>query len=107
MHRWAIRRTGPERRATRRGALPASRLRHLRPRGYANTEYLSLTVSASADRLPAVRSYRLKEVAQLLGVSDDTVRRWAERDRFATSQDGSGHRVVEGAELARFAQELA
>jgi molybdopterin-binding protein len=54
-----------------------------------------------------VHSYRLKEVGQLLGVSDDTVRRWADRGRFATTQDGNGHRVVEGAELARFAQELA
>jgi len=54
-----------------------------------------------------MRSYRLKEAAQLLGVSDDTARRWAERGRFATSQDGAGHRVVDGPELARFAQELA
>lgn len=54
-----------------------------------------------------MRTYRLKEVGQLLGVSDDTVRRWAERGRFATVQDDNGHRVVEGAELARFAQELA
>jgi molybdopterin-binding protein len=52
-------------------------------------------------------AYRLKDVAQLLGVSDDTVRRWAERGRFATETDDAGHRVVDGAELARFAQELA
>ena len=54
-----------------------------------------------------MRSYRLKDVARLLGVSDDTVRRWADRGRFVTGTDDSGHRVVEGAELARFAQELA
>jgi molybdopterin-binding protein len=54
-----------------------------------------------------VRSYRLKEAAALLGVSDDTVRRWADRGRFATVTDTSGHRIVDGAELARFAQETA
>jgi molybdopterin-binding protein len=54
-----------------------------------------------------VRSYRLKEAAQLLGVSDDTVRRWADRGRFATDKDATGHIVVAGPELARFAQEQA
>src|SRR3954454_1350686 len=76
-------------------------------RSDADDDYIRLTVSAHADRVQAVRSYRLKEVAQLLGVSDDTARRWAERGRFATSQDVSGHRVVEGPELARFAQDVA
>ena len=52
-------------------------------------------------------AYRLKDAAQLLGVSDDTVRRWADRGRLATTQDEAGHRVVDGAELARFAQEHA
>lgn len=55
----------------------------------------------------AVGSYRLKDVARLLGVSDDTVRRWADRGRLATGVDASGHRVVDGAELARFAQQVA
>ena len=52
-------------------------------------------------------SYRLKDAARLLGVSDDTVRRWADRGRFETHADPAGHLVVDGAELARFAQEMA
>ena len=54
-----------------------------------------------------MRTYRLREVSQLLGVSDDTVRRWADRGRFETRSDAAGHTVVDGPELARFAQELA
>jgi molybdopterin-binding protein len=40
----------------------------------------------------------------LLGVSDDTLRRWADADRLVTSTDDAGRRVVDGAELARFAE---
>jgi molybdopterin-binding protein len=54
-----------------------------------------------------VHSYRLSAAAQLLGVSDDTVRRWADAGRLPTSLDGDGRRVVEGAALAAFAVELA
>jgi molybdopterin-binding protein len=51
-----------------------------------------------------VPSYRLREAAELLGVSDDTVRRWAESGRLETGIDAAGRRVVDGAVLARFAE---
>ncbi len=52
-------------------------------------------------------TFRIKEAANLLGVSDDTVRRWAESGRFETTTDPSGRAAIDGLELARFAQELA
>ncbi len=51
-------------------------------------------------------TYRIADVAKLLGVSDDTARRWAESGKFATTTDEGGRRAVEGAELARFAATL-
>jgi molybdopterin-binding protein len=63
-----------------------------------------------ADHAATVRvvpAFRIKEAAQLLGVSDDTVRRWAEVGRITTSTDLSGRQVIEGAVLARFAEEIA
>lgn len=52
-------------------------------------------------------SYRIREAADLLGVSDDTVRRWAEAGRITLGTDGSGAKAVDGAQLAALAQELA
>jgi molybdopterin-binding protein len=52
-------------------------------------------------------SYRLARVAALLGVSDDTVRRWAEAGRIISFTDSTGHQVVDGVELARFVQASA
>jgi len=54
-----------------------------------------------------VTAYRLREAAELLGVSDDTVRRWATSGRLTTSTDANGRQVVDGAELAAFAQAQA
>lgn len=51
--------------------------------------------------------YRISDAARLLAVSDDTVRRWVDGGRLSSSKDASGRSVVEGAELAALAQELA
>src|SRR5690348_3320989 len=51
--------------------------------------------------------FRIREAAELLGVSDDTVRRWADAGRVPTHVDASRRRVITGLDLARFAEELA
>ncbi|MQA94617.1 MAG: helix-turn-helix domain-containing protein [Streptosporangiales bacterium] len=50
--------------------------------------------------------YSVGRASQLLGVSPDTVRRWADAGRLPTRRDGQGHRTVEGADLAAFAAGL-
>jgi molybdopterin-binding protein len=52
-----------------------------------------------------VPHYRIAQAAALLGVSDDTVRRWIDSGRLhATS---AGPATIDGAELAAHAQEIA
>lgn len=51
--------------------------------------------------------YRLSEAARLLGVSDDTVRRWVDGGQLTASADAAGRKVVDGAELAAFARDNA
>jgi molybdopterin-binding protein len=52
-------------------------------------------------------AFRIKEAASLLGVSTDTLRRWADGGRIDTITDASGRLAVDGAALAEFARELA
>jgi molybdopterin-binding protein len=52
-------------------------------------------------------TFRIKHAASLLGVSADTLRRWADSGRIDTTTDASGRLAVDGAALARFARELA
>lgn len=51
--------------------------------------------------------YRISRAARLLGVSADTMRRWADAGRVKTVVGAGGHRCVDGADLARLAVDLA
>jgi molybdopterin-binding protein len=49
-----------------------------------------------------VPTIRIRDTAELLGVSDDTVRRWIEDGNLTATNDESGRKVIDGAELAAF-----
>ena len=49
--------------------------------------------------------YRSGQLAELLGVSADTVRRWCDEGRLETVRTEGGHRMVEGTALARFVRQ--
>jgi len=51
--------------------------------------------------------FRVSEAARLLGVSDDTVRRWVTAGTLASVRDGAGRQVIAGAELAARARSIA
>lgn len=51
--------------------------------------------------------FRLSEAAELLGVSDDTIRRWVRAGQLTAGTDSAGRKVIDGAELAKFAREQA
>lgn len=51
--------------------------------------------------------FRIADAARLLGVSDDTVRRWVEAGALPARPDASNRKVIDGAALAAFAREHA
>ncbi|SIN68652.1 TOBE domain-containing protein [Agromyces cerinus] len=51
--------------------------------------------------------YRISEAASLVGVSDDTIRRWVHEGLLHAEKDAAGRQVVPGAELAARAVEIA
>ena len=57
--------------------------------------------------IASVTTYRISEAAELLGVSDDTVRRWVDSGALAASDDDAGRSVIAGTDLAALAVERA
>lgn len=54
-----------------------------------------------------MREYRMGQAARLLGVSADTLRRWADSGRLKTRRTPGGHRVVAGTQLATLVSSLS
>ncbi|MGH9110167.1 MAG: TOBE domain-containing protein [Acidimicrobiales bacterium] len=52
-------------------------------------------------------AYRVSRAAKLLGVSPDTMRRWADAGKVKAATGPGGHRYVDGPDLARLAIERA
>ncbi|MCV7343129.1 TOBE domain-containing protein [Mycolicibacterium rhodesiae] len=50
---------------------------------------------------------RIREAAELLGVSDDTIRRWIDDGDLPTGSDQSGRKTVDGAALAAYSRKSA
>jgi molybdopterin-binding protein len=57
--------------------------------------------------MPIMPNLRISEAAELLGVSDDTVRRWIDLGRLPAVQAENGRMAVAGHELAGFVQRQA
>lgn len=51
--------------------------------------------------------FRIADAAKLLGVSDDTVRRWVDAGSLPVQPDASNRKVIDGAALAEFARNHA
>jgi len=54
-----------------------------------------------------VPQFRIADAARLLGVSDDTVRRWVDAGTLPVQADASNRKVIDGAALAAFARDHA
>ena len=52
-------------------------------------------------------TYRLAEAAEILAVSDDTVRRWVDSGALEADSDHAGRKVVDGYQVALLARDQA
>jgi len=51
--------------------------------------------------------FRIREASELLGVSDDTVRRWIDAGTLPAAKDDVGRMVIDGVALAEFSRQHA
>lgn len=51
-----------------------------------------------------VPNLRIRQAAELLGVSDDTVRRWINQGALAVSHDAANRKVIASEDLAEFSR---
>jgi molybdopterin-binding protein len=51
--------------------------------------------------------FRIREASELLGVSDDTVRRWIDSGTLPAIKDDVGRKVIDGVALAEFSRQHA
>jgi molybdopterin-binding protein len=63
-----------------------------------------MTQDGTTDGTKDRTTYRLAEAAEILGVSDDTVRRWVDAGRLTTT--GTSPAVIAGTDLAALAESL-
>lgn len=74
--------------------------------GLQSVGLIPLANAIFVDNAP-MNSYRMGEVAEVLRVSVDTVRRWADSGRLPTTRTEGGQRMVAGPDLAKFVTSLA
>ncbi len=54
-----------------------------------------------------MRQFPIREAADLLGVSDDTVRRWIDAGSLPVAKNDVGRKVIDGVALAEFSRQHA
>src|SRR5659263_269177 len=67
----------------------------------------SWVCTRNSTRFPCMHEFKIGQAAELIGVSPDTVRRWADAGELPTRRTESGQRLIDGAALAAYAAEHA